>query len=446
MAANEKHAIRRAIWAGIAEHLKRHKTLAYFGTASTLCSVVVMLSGIVVLWWVNPEEMGVWQSLLLIQAYTSWLQFGTLNGLNRELPYTMGRGDCASLQELAGTAQTVTLAGCAILVVAAGVSVVILKTPMLRFGAAIVLLCNSADTYRSYLSVTYRAEKGFQALAHIKIAESSISVASLPFVYFFHFGGLVARFVLTTFLGVSLNHIYRPIRAPLLFSWRSLRLLVTVGIPIFVFGYVIALANTFPRVILLSTGDMRRVGLFAPAYSVTTLCQVIPLALGQYIYPQMSFALGRTGDPKAVWSIAWKTAAGILLLSIPVVAFAEITIPWFVTSYLPKYAGATGAIRWGIVAGMFMGMLISVNALNSLKAWRWMAAYTGFYAVSNLVVPYLLFRTLADPVEGVAEGFAIAQSLSFLVAMYCIFRATHAVPVTDIAPAESGSLTDDVVS
>jgi O-antigen/teichoic acid export membrane protein len=254
-----------------------------------------------------------------------------------------------------------------------------------------------------------------------------MAVLTLPLVCYFQYAGLVARFALTTLFGVVLNHLYRPMRIPLQFSWKQLLLLLKVGIPIFAFGYLLSMANTFPRLILLWKGGPVLAGLFAPTVAVMGLCQMVPMSIAQYVYPQMSYILGQTGDPRSVWSIAWKTAGGILILSLPLVILGEFVLPWFVTELLPKYAASQWAIRWGLASGLFMGMSMSLNALSSLKAWRFMAVYAATYCATSFILPFLFLQTWVDPLEGVAAGYFLAQAVSFALAMYCIFQATHKV-------------------
>ena len=175
-----------------------------------------------------------------------------------------------------------------------------------------------------------------------------------------------------------------------------------------------------------ATGGATLVGLFGPAYSVVTLLQILPVALGQYIYPHMSHRLGKTGDPKDLWPVAWKTAVGILRLSLPLLAVGELVVPWLIKVWcLPKYDVAIPAVRWAMITGAFLGASVAVNALLSLKAWGWLAAYTAVVLSSAYVFPLVCFHSFADRLKGVAVGFLLAHALNFAVGMFAIYRTTH---------------------
>ncbi len=51
-----------------------------------------MLGGFIVIRWIGPDELGLWQSLMIVATYAPVLQLGTTNGLNRDLPYMYGAG------------------------------------------------------------------------------------------------------------------------------------------------------------------------------------------------------------------------------------------------------------------------------------------------------------------------------------------------------------------
>ncbi|MCA9784514.1 MAG: hypothetical protein KC518_13100, partial [Candidatus Cloacimonetes bacterium] len=96
--------------------LSRHGTFLRFGFSSTLLSVVSMIAGIIVIRWMPPEELGLWQSVLIIQTWALIFQTGVITGLSRELPFHLGRGEEDYVKELAASAQSVALIGLGLLI------------------------------------------------------------------------------------------------------------------------------------------------------------------------------------------------------------------------------------------------------------------------------------------------------------------------------------------
>jgi O-antigen/teichoic acid export membrane protein len=412
-------------WMKLLGRFRHLQTFALFSFATMSCSVSTMLAGLVILHWVDPQDIGLWQSLLMIQAYSLIVQGGVINGLNRELPYLMGMGNHSAVIELASTVQSIAVGGACLLLLG---GVIVLFLPLetnVCYGAFAVLICSAGLLYRMYLNVTYRAERAFQTLAWIQLGEAGLQFITLPLVYYYHYQGLAARYLVLTLLGVILGHVYRPLHVPNGFQFRHVATVLKVGLPVFISGYFLGIAVTFPRAILLTESGVVLVGLFAPAYSVLGLMPMLPASMAQYLYPQMSYRLGKTGDPRGLWPMAWKTALGVGIISLPMLIVAMLAIPTAIEWFFPKYTESIPAVRWGIVAGVFIGASISVNALNSLKAWRWVAVYTCVQVGSAYLLPLLLFHVMSDPLEGVAAGYCMSQALSFTVGMVCIYRACH---------------------
>jgi O-antigen/teichoic acid export membrane protein len=426
--AGEKRTVLRSCIGWFAVRLRNYQTLARFSFSSVTLNVVQMAANIVILRWMEPQDLGLWQSVMLIQAYSFILQLGALNGLNRELPYQMGTGDDKGAVELAGTAQSVAVAAAGLLIAGGLGAWLISHDAMLRYGALAVFLVSAAEIYRNYLTVTYRAEKAFGTLANIFLFEAVMAIVTLPLVRYFGYWGLAGRYVFLSVFGLAANFIYRPLHAPLRFCFKHLVTLLKVGLPVYGFGYLLTVSGTFPRVILLTeSGEqgVKLVGLFAPVYAVINLLQMIPYSMGQYIYPHMSYKYGKTGDPRSLWPIAWKTAVYPLFLAIPAVLAGFFIFPWIIDLFFAKYSESIPAVRYGLISGIFVGSSIAITAFNSLKAWKWYSIYTGFRVAASYLLPLALFFVMSDRLSGVAAGFAIAHALSFVLGLYCLFRATH---------------------
>ena len=88
---------------------KSRKVLVNFTAASLGLMAATMLSNLVIIRWLEPEETGVWQTLVLAQSYMAFTQLGFFNGLNREFPFWMGRGDDEKAHRMAATTLTQSL-------------------------------------------------------------------------------------------------------------------------------------------------------------------------------------------------------------------------------------------------------------------------------------------------------------------------------------------------
>jgi len=139
----------------------------------------------------------------------------------------------------------------------------------------------------------------------------------------------------------------------------------------------------------------------------------------------MSYKYGKTGDPRSLWPVAWKVTVFPLVVTVPAMIVCAVVLPWLIEYVFPKYVESIPAVRYGLISGIFLGSTISINALNSLKAWKWYSIYTGFRVSASYLFPLGFFYIMSNPLAGVAAGFALAHGLSFLLGIYCIYCATH---------------------
>jgi len=402
-----------------------HRVLLDFSVTSAAVSLTGVVGGLLILTWVTPQEIGLWHSLMIVQAYLIVFQFGAIKGLTRELPFRLGADDPIA-QDLAATTRTMTMGGCVILVAGGiGISIFLPAEPEIRFALPAVFFGCAATLYNTYLGVTYRAHRRFRRLTKIQFIQAFANLATLPIVYFLGYPGLPIRFLALQGLVLALNYYWRPMRVSMRFSMTCLWVLFKVGVPIFLCSYLIGVAHTFPRLILLVEGGTAMVGLFAPAIAVLGVLRVMPDSIGRYVAPHMSFQYGKTGDSQSLWPMAWKTALLYLAISVPCAATAFLLLPFLVTFFIPQYATAIPAMQWITAASVFGGASASIAALRSLKAWRWLFSYVGVYVSTAYALPKFLVGFMDDSLKAVAIGLLIAEAFSSLAALAFIFKATH---------------------
>jgi len=405
---------------------KRHSTFYNYSSASILLQIIGMVASFLILRWIDPKEYGIWQSLLIINSYLIIIQSGVINGLNRELPYVMGKDDQISILELAGSAQGFAFLIAGLLAIIAAVVPFFIEDKRIAWTIVINVLCAALSVVRQYLTSTYRAGRAFDVLAKINLFEAVISIITVSLVYYFGYVGLVGRMFILTVAGVIASYIWRPLKVITRLQMKPLIKLLKVGMPIFSFSYLFGIADTFPKLILLKYSGPELVGLLAPALALTLLYQMLPNVIAQYIYPHMSFQLGKTGDDAlSIWPTAWKSAIGSVIAGIPFVIVGFFLIDPIISNFFPKYAKAIPATYWCLAAGIFLGPRIAVNALFSLKAWKWAAIYTTIYVVSNFLFPWLGFLNNANSLVGVSMGICLSYVFIFLGGMFCIYKATH---------------------
>ncbi len=406
-----------------------NKTALLFSSSSVILSVVKLISGIIIIKWVIPEDMGMWNSISLIQTYVAISQIGILSGLNRELPYYIGKGDGEHIVKFAETANIfITYLNYVILVLTLLASLYVyffVSTDIkILFGVVCIGLIIASSFYGTYLNVTYRSNNEFLKLSKIQLYISAFTLLTIVLPFFFNYYGLVFRTLLISLFTTVAVHITRPLRVKPKFHKSSFQELVKTGLPIYGLGYLDDLSKTFNRTILLTIGGVVVVGYYSPAIAILTGMAMLPSAIGQYIYPQMSYNLGKFNDAKKLWKWVWKSAFAMIMIGAPAILIGWFTIPMFIERFFPNYIPGIFACQMALIAGVLDSAVIGINVLNTLKAFKWLTFLMIFKLVSFWILMQY-FSGIMNPIDGVSTGLVIAQIIFFGISMGVCYKVTQ---------------------
>lgn len=430
-------ALLRAL-ANLVMHGRREHAGTIFYTASSVAKAALgFLAAFVTMQAVAPADVGLWNSLTLVTTYAAFLQVGINNGLNRELPYHLGSGDQPRAYRLAATAQAVTVLSCFVAVVAGAVALFVFRGRDATFLTAIAVetIAVVCFFYQSYLVVTFRSTTSFTLLAKVELLAVGVGLVALPLVYYWGFPGMLWRIAGTSIVGIVLMHIVRPVRVSPAWDRESLTQLIRTGGPIFALFYIESTFSTFDRVFLLKAGGVEQVGYYSLALMGQQAMLVVPTAIAAYVYPRMTYHWGKHHDRHALWASAWKATAVAVLAMLPLVAAGLVFIPWMVSTFFPRYTPGISSAQILLVGSLFSGGVIGVNALWSLKAWRYMATYQVGSAGLRALGPFVGISMSSNPLIGVAVGTSVACALQFLLGLLLTFYVTMVKPPASAQPA-----------
>ncbi len=410
------------IFAKTKTFLSTKKIAVFFSISATFYSISLMLSNILVMRWISPEDIGVWNTLFVFQSYAFFLQLGILNGLNRDLPFYYGKGNPNKAKQLASSALWVVkfIVGITSAIVFISMIIIYYKTSY-SFNIKSTILTVGVLTviffYQNYLIVTFRTNKAFDKLAKIYLLNGVIIIVSLLLVWkYLYFGYLIRALLLSTSLTLLL-HIYRPLKSirPI-YDYLSVKELIATGLPLFSAGYIGGIAQTVNRWVLLKYAGVVFVGYYSPALAILIVMKMFPQQIGQYLYPQMSYEVGKTNDREKLWRWVWKSALGLIFLLTPIGLVGWFLLPPFIESLFPEYSRGIFAAQIAIISGILSGSLIGINVLNSLKAFK-AIAYLNTSKLTMNIVFMIIGVQFKEPLTGVAFGLVISDLIYFVIAL-----------------------------
>lgn len=400
--------------------------MIFFSISSLLYSISLMFTNFMVIKWIPPVEMGLWNTFLIITSYSFILQLGVLNGLNRELPYFLGKNDINRSSSLASTGLFVATAATIIALLLSIISIlyIIYFYPLDIF--TVYTLISVAFLvviyfYQNYLIVTYRTNGAFMKLAKVYLLNSLIIILSLVLVWQYKYSGFLIRVVLLSLILTLGLHIFRPLKdTKPKYNKNSFLLLIKTGAPLFLAGYIAGLSKTLNRVFLANFVGILYVGYYSPALAILVVMNLFPAQIAQYLYPQMSYEYGKTGDKQKLWKWVWKSALGLIALLTPFGIIAWYIVPLAINAFFPDYAEGIFAAQLAIISGIISGSLVGLNVLNSIKAFKTIFSINVTKLLLNIALMYLGVIYF-EPLTGVALGLVLSDLLYFLLGLYVTY-------------------------
>lgn len=393
-----------------------------------LTSVISLVTSVFVARWTTPYDLGLWNLVMLITIYAPVLQFGVFNGLNRQLPLFMGKGDREGAFGMVAGAH----AWCLVLILVTLAATVAfaacfwltgrntLACTAIAIGVIVACLWPT-----QYLTVTYRTGSEFGRLAAKNTVVALLSVPLTMLVLWLGYIGLMLRAVLMA--GMSLASLYykRPIVSKPKWDRTVLLSLGKVGMPIWVLGQLGALFLTLDRVVLADSPLL--LGYFSISIQATTFAGMIPLAITMVLYPQMVQRYGETNNAMAVWVIVKNGARMATALGILAGVCGWVLIPFFIRHLLPAYTPGIDAAKWACLGGIALGCSVYNNVYNVIQRQDLYLAALGigvmiFFSTWILLTQYFAIGKLLSAVQSMLVANLLMSCASVYITRWACLR------------------------
>lgn len=375
-------------------------TLALFAGGNFAAAILNGIGGLVQVCWVSPEVFGEFRKYGILTAYFAIGTAFVHDGLCRQVPYYLGRGDEARALKIAGVAKLwylfATGVVSAVFLVLAGISAASGDWSGVVGWAAQVAVA-AGTVYGMFLTVMYRTSSDFRRLSYNTVCSTVVSCFLLVTVRLWGFVGLAIRLVGTNVFALWMNRRHLPVQVGLVLDWAELKSLMAMSLRFSIPGYLdtSAFAATLNAALLFSCGE-RGVGLFAFALALRTFLQTFNDSLAQIFQTKVGLRYGETGDFGSCLRYAMRPAVLAFGASAVLCVGAILVLDPIVRIFLPKYVDAIP-----VANVLFLGIVTSALCLP-LTLTRAAEMYAAVYAqCAGQVLTALLLLWLMphDPVS-----------------------------------------------
>lgn len=408
---------------------------ANYSLSSSAFSIFSIFVSLLNMRWLGPSELGIWQSLCIVNAYVPFLQLGVQSGLNLELPILFGKNDEDKAKTYIANAyflsRVVTGFIIGIGLVAAAIVWAKGLGPKYVLGIIAVTGLNVANSIAYHFIARYRSAMSFDILALIIRIQLLVAILSVPLVYYFGFWGLLIFSSLPNM--VYAYQMYK--RSPFgdvkpYLTKPDLRYLTKRGIIQMAFGQTSTAIKTFQQWFLLTFGGTVYVGLFNPALAIGNVVNLIPGQLGQFIVPQMGYKYGQTGMAKDLWPSVKKIFLFMPLAILPFSLVLSIILPWMIQELFPKYIESITAMQIMCFGFIFSCSSTTINFLYMVKAYKEASIILLTEFLCYLILPITIFKVIGASLLnaiaiGVSSTYIVLFAVTFFVMRFTLFKKKY---------------------
>lgn len=401
------------------------KVLIKFASTQVVANFLRIISGFFVVKMLDPEMYGTFTGVGIYLGYFALGHLGIINGLGREFPFQLGKGNEAYGKQLANSAFVITF------IINLITALTFLSFSIYYFAVQNMLLGLTFLSYvviaglnlmnGQFLPVLYRTSADFQKLSRQNIYVGFWNLVSVLLVWKFGFYGLLIRGVALALIQFYLLSKNKPYPLSMRIKRNDVFHLLKTGFPIFMVGQVNPLWTTIANNLIFSLGGALYFGLYALANIVQSSMNIVPRAFSQVIYPRMSIMYGEGKSPREIILLNLKPLVFQFVVMLGIAVSGALVLPYIIPYVLPKYVEGVVPAQWI----MFVPVILSFGTLNNIfnvtkkQKYYFISLIVG--AIVGTLYMYLRlngheFNLVVFP-QGLLIGTILQQALSLFFAL-----------------------------
>lgn len=397
------------------------KTGISYSIVSSCKSFATMAVGLLIMRWLEPKELGLWNAVSIFQAYIPFFQLGIQSGLNRDLPVLLGKNNISRALELVSNAKayayTISIFFIFLGIIISIILAVLGRETSFIAGIMTMAIMAASSSITLHLVATFRSAKAFDKLTQVYAIDTVLILSLIVFIYLYHYYGILIYNIIQSIVYALLMLYYAPYKnlKPNI-QKSTLLYLCKQGVYLMSFIQIRQAAQSIPRWMILFFGGITKLGLFSPAMAVNGLMNMLPGQIAQFLHPQLGYKYGKTGNAKDLWPYVTKIAILFPVLSLPLCVTVWFCAPWLLETFFPKYLESLWPMRIMAVGFVFSGAFTTHGILYTLKAYKPAYLYSAVELIGYFLWPYLVLLIFKiDILESVCIGLAFNHILLYFL-------------------------------
>jgi O-antigen/teichoic acid export membrane protein len=409
------------------EQVRRASSDAMLLTAATYgAQGLTFAAGLIQKAILGPFLTGYWALFQTFWTFFSIAPLGVQHGAARQIPMARGRNDLRGAAATANTSATFSF-GAISLVGAVVVAVALVFgdrwSDTFRWGLVLLGVTAPLRYLGDMHEVIIQSVKRFDVQSKTVVVQAALALTVQTLaVWLLGFYGLyvgVVAMVLGSFaLWVKLGAI-TPARPAFRFSIEreALRDVMRFGLPLMVYAQVWLLFQAVDSLIVAKALDVKQLGFYALAVSVTNYVMFMPKSIGAVLFPRMAERFAQTGTIESIHHYAADVQRLLAYLLVPIaVGGGFLFLPVLIQHGLPSFIPAIEVVQIMVAASYFMALMSMPIKVLMTAGYRWLLTSLLLLCLALNVVLNVGALTVLDlGLEGAAGATAISYFVTFAV-------------------------------
>ena len=390
----------------------------YVLSSSTLAKCIGACTAFILPILLEPENYGVWITILLIISYAPIASLGTVETLLKQYPYFIGKQEYREARNLENSILSSILVSAIVLSLTGILSYQLILNSSLAPHALLISIMFAAASINMFSSYFYYRITAHQEFKSASLIDSVRALTAIVFLVYFSWlwqlKGTVFGFFFNELLictisiiigykicgDINFNFDYRPM-------WSAIR----IGFPITIAWWILNLQISTDRIVSMTMLGKTETGFYGLGAMMYSTIILIPVAMNRVLYPRISEGIGKKADQKTILNLVLLPVR-ILSVVIPVfIGISIFLIPSIYYYVFPKYIPGQSSAQI-LLLGSFAFCLIG-NGANYLIASDKQKILVIFALVSlaTNILTAIYFVRLEFGIEGIAFSTGLSSFL-----------------------------------
>ncbi len=333
--------------------IKKYKGELLYTLSNYTTPIITMVTNIISAAFLNPNELGVISSVMILLPYIAFLHFGVFNGLNRNLAFYRAQGKHDKVQQMVNASHTVAILNSVIGAVI-GICYIVyyafFDASRIYFLSAVLLLLNLIlNPLIVHFDTTYRSGQNFKVLGKITLWENIVyGITNLLPIWIGYIGKIIAN-GLRVCLRFTFRFATQPYKANATGKKEDMVELAKVGFPLLIGSYLWGVIMVSDQTLIVTHLGTESLGFYSLSIFMMSAMVIIPTSINTLLYPKAAAQYGKSGNNIGLRKFFWRALSINILVLVPLCAALYFLLEPLTEFFLPKYLSGVPAAKINIL-------------------------------------------------------------------------------------------------